>query len=310
MEKLKKYIFDSAPYRAFRLVTKRIKLPGFEGMSLYGVLVFLIDSFQKGDYSTRAAAISFRFFIALFPILLVFLSLIPRIPIPHFQEELLIQIEELIPHEAFHFIEFTIKDLLLRKHDVMLSVGFVLAFYFASEGMNGLLSAFDRSYQITHHRNPFKQRLVSFWLLVVFMLLITVAVGILIYSNRVIHPMISHNHYLLVNLFHFIKWVVVLFCFVFGISFLYNMGYPERKKWKIISAGATLSTAIIILTSAVLKFYMSNFASYNEFYGSIGSIIMIMIWLNITSLILLIGFELYANIEKRRNFVQEQETKL
>lgn len=306
-KKLLKKLLESAVFRKFRQATKRIKPPGFEGISLYGIFVFLIDSFKKGNYSIRAAAISFRFFIALFPTLLVFLSLIPRIPIPGFQEELLQNIQNILPAGSYQFIESTVEDLLLKKHDVMMSVGFVLAFYFASEGMNALLSGFDRSYQLSTHRNPFVKRLVAFWLLIVFMVVVTLAVSILIISEQLLFPLISDAHYLITGAFDLVKWIVVIFVFITGVSFLYNTGNPGRKKWKLISAGATLATTVIILASIGLKYYISNFSAYNELYGSIASLIILMIWINISSLVLLIGFELYANIEKRSNELFEKE---
>lgn len=297
MTKLKDKIFNSSVYQTLSEWSKKIHIPGFEGLSLFEIISFLNDALKKGGLATKAAAIAFGVFLAFFPSIIFFLSLIPFVPIDNFQHDLLAEIFSLMPDGIRPMVEETIHDLILKKHSAVLSIGFLLTFYFASNSINSVLTAFNSSFQFEVKRNPIKQRLISFGLLIVFSILVILAIAIILFGESVISWLdLGIASTIALNIF---KWLIILFLLFLAISLLYNLGNPERVKWKIISAGTSLTTVVIILTSLGFSYYIDNFGKFNELYGSIGSLIAFLIWIQICSRILLIGFELSAKVQKQ-----------
>ena len=293
LNKIKQRLLNNSFVRLTQKWSKKIILPGFEGMSLYSTILFLIESFQKAQYGTRSAAISFKFFSAIFPSLVFLLSLIPYIPIDHFQEDLLFYLAEALPSNAYSLVEETINDLITKKHNVLLSIGFLFSLYYASNGLNALLGSFNNSYQIEVKRSPIKQRLISFAGFAAITIFIIAAISSLILGEIALKTIFQGGLSKIGSiLFHLIRWIIIIGGTIFSVSTLYNIGNPERKQWKFFSAGATLATIIIVLASKGLIYYFDNFGQYNELYGSIGSLLIVLIWLQTISYILLIGFEL------------------
>lgn len=297
MTKLKNKIFNSTAYLKLSEWAKKIIIPGFEGLSLFEIIKFLNDALKKGGLATKAAAIAFGIFLAFFPSIIFFLSLIPYVPIDNFQHDLLAEIFGLMPDGIRPMVEETINDLILKKHNAVLSIGFLLTFYFASNSINSILSAFNSSFQFEIKQNPIKQRLLSFGLLILFSILVVLAVVIILFGETAISWFdLGMVTTIVLNIF---KWLIILFLLFLAISLLYNVGNPERVKWKIISAGTSLTTVVIILTSLGFGYYIDNFGKFNELYGSIGSLIAFLIWIQICARILLIGFELSAKVQKQ-----------
>lgn len=302
LERLKTIFLNNIIVRTAIKWSSHIRLPGFEGMTLYDTIAFLFESFQKAQYGTRSAAISFKFFTAIFPSLVFLLSLIPYIPIDHFQEDLLFYLSEALPSNAFSLVEETMNDLITRKHNVLLSIGFLFSLYYASNGLNALLNSFNNSYQIEVKRNPIKQRLISFGGFAVITIFIIAVISSLIIGEIAIKTLFQGGLSQIGSiLFHLIRWVIIIGGTIFSVSTLYNIGNPGRKQWKFFSAGATLATIIIILASKGLIYYFDNFGKYNELYGSIGSLLIVLIWIQTISYILLIGFELSTRTDSQIN---------
>lgn len=297
MTKLKDKILESKPFRTTVLWAKKIIVPGFEGLSLFEIIDFLIDALKRGGLATKGTAIAFGIFLAFFPCIIFFLSLIPYVPIDNFQNDLLAEIFGLMPDGIRPMVEETINDLIMKKHSGVLSIGFLLTFYFASNSTNSILAAFNSSYQFEVKQNPIKQRLLSFGLLLLFTFLMVLSVVIILFGETAISWFdLGIITTISLNVF---KWIIILFLLFLAISLLYNTGNPERVKWKIISAGTSLTTVVIIITSLGFGYYIDNFGKFNELYGSIGSLIAFLIWIQICARILLIGFELSAKVQKQ-----------
>ena len=303
LEKFKYFIKNNALTKWLISFSKKIVLPGFEGMSLYLTLHFLFKSFNKSQYGIRSSAISFKFFMALFPGIIFFLSLIPYIPIDHFQENLLDGLENMLPNDIFVLIENTINDLINHKHSGVLSIGFFLSLYFASNGINTMLIAFNSSHQVQLKRKPIRQRLISLGIFGIISVLFIIALSAIMVGEYLAYYKDYQSLGVAIRIgYQLLKWGLMVTSLILAISTLYNFGNTKRTEWKFISAGATLSTVTIIIASYGLAFFFSNFGKYNELYGSIGSLLMILIWINVVSYIMLLGFELSA----RSNVLQKQ----
>jgi membrane protein len=279
--------------------SKKLVIPGFDGLSIYEVLKFFIEGIQKNSLTTRASSLAFRFFLALFPTIIFVFALIPYIPIDNFQEELLLLIQSVLPEDAYELTNDTINSLIKDKDGSLLSFGFLFALYLASNGINSMLIAFNESYHSLKESSFFETRIRSLFLLFIIMILMITAIGLIVFSATITNYLISNNfissNYLLYIL-NGVKFIVLLLVFFFGISSIYYFGTTRIKKFRFISAGSTLATLLSILLSSGFAYYVNNFDTYNKVYGSIGTLMVIMLWLYFNSLVLLIGFELNASI--------------
>jgi len=280
-------------------LSKRLVLPGFDGFPIYDVLLFLIKEIQKNSLTTRASSLAFRFFLAIFPTIIFLFSIIPYIPIKNFHAQLLDLIRQVLPANAYELTESTITDLISNKNTGLLSFGFIFALYLASDGVNAMILAFNQTYRSVKKASFIMTRLRSLLLLFILTFLMITAIGLIVFSGVIIHYLVDHQY--LYNDFSIYaiklgKFLILLLLFLLGISSLYYIGNTHHNKFRFISAGSTLATLLTILLSSGFAYYVNNFATYNKIYGSIGTLIVVMLWLYFNSLVLLIGFELNASI--------------
>jgi membrane protein len=285
-------------------LSKKIVLPGFDGLPIYDVIRFFIKGIQKSSLTTRASSLAFRFFLALFPSIIFLFALIPYIPITNFHEELLILIKDVLPQNAYELSISTIDDLISDKNDGLLSFGFLFAIYLASNGVNSMITAFNDSYHTKKKGSFIENRLRSLLLLMILTLLMIIAVALIVFSEVFSNYMQERN--ILSDSFSYYalkvgKYIILLLLFFLGISSIYYYGNTKRNKFRFISAGSTLATLLSILISSGFAYYVNNFSTYNKIYGSIGTLMVIMLWLYFNSLVLLIGFELNASIKHAKS---------
>jgi len=283
---------------------KKVTFPFFEGVPLYNVSLFFWRSIVDGAIATRASAIAFSFFLALFPAIIFLFTLIPYIPIRNFQNELFLLIQQIVPGSVFPAIEETIHDIIMRPQGKLLSLGFLMALIFSTNGIASLMSAFDATIHSYNRRNWFGQRLVSIILLIILWVLLTAAIALIAGGQAISDYLVGHGlirinftYYLLA----FGKWTVIVALFFFAYSFLYYLAPAKKTRWRFISAGGTMATLLSIVTLIGFTYYINNFSQYNKLYGSIGTLLVILLLIYIISLILLVGFELNASIHQARN---------
>jgi membrane protein len=279
--------------------SKRIILPGFEGVPLYYVIVFFIKGLQNSALGNQAASLSFRFFLAIFPGLIFIITLIPYIPINNFQDLLLNLLKDLMPHEAFQATQETFLDLINNKQGGLLSFGFIFALYLATDGVYAMMSGFNESVHIVEKRSAIRIRLISIMLVGIITMLLTLSTALIVFSGWFFgyleyHKIINDN----ITLYSLLlgKWIILLGLLFTAISFLYYLGPSGNVKYRFISAGSSLATVFIIIVSSGFAFYVNNFASYNKLYGSIGTIIVVMLFINFNVFVILLGYELNSSI--------------
>ena len=287
------------PIRSFIVFTNRLVLPGFDGLSLYDVSVFFVRGIQRGSITSRASSFSFNFFLAIFPAIIFFFTIIPYIPIAHFQDTLLELMRDFIPEKAYGAVEGTLFDIVKRPRGGLLSIGFILALYFSTNGINSLIESFNQTYHTIETRSAYRQRMISILLVLILSVLVIVAITLIIIGPIVLEFLVSKNilrDKFTLQMIIFGRWIVVVALFFFVFSFLYYLAPAKRRQFRFISAGSTLATGLTIVTSIGFNYYVNNFLSYNTLYGSIGTLMIVMLWIYFNAIIVLVGFELNASI--------------
>ena len=286
--------------KQFVVFTKQIKFKSIvEGLSLYDVLELYILGIFKGAFSYRASAIAFSFFMALFPFALFILNLIPFIPIANFQNDFIVFIGQNVPPNTFDAIELIIRDILNNSYQGLLSSGFILSIFLMTNGVNAILGGFEMSEHITITRGYFKQYIISLALsLILSMLLIVTVAAIIVFEIFIqkikIQDFLSDS----ISIIQWGRYVFVVLMILITTAMLYKYGTKETTQISFFSYGAFFTTLLIILSSYVFGIYVEKFARYNELYGSIGTLLVLMFYIWINCMVLLLGFELNAAINK------------
>jgi membrane protein len=283
---------------------KRITLPFFDRVPLYDVALFFWKGIVDGAITTRASAIAFNFILAVFPTIIFLFTLIPYIPIDNFQPQLMDLLQRVVPDTAYLAIESTIQDIVTQPRGSLLSVGFFAAFIFSTNGLVSVIVAFNNTIHAIETRNIVSLYLTAFGLSIILTTLTTMSVALITVSQRVLDflkaNMVIRDDFLLYMLIGG-KWLVILLLFFFAFAFLFYYAPARKTKFRFISAGGTLATILSILISVGFSFYINNFGKYNTLYGSIGTLIVVMLWFYFMALILLIGFELNVSIWSAHN---------
>jgi len=299
----------SSPIRRLVAWSKAVALPGFDNIPIYHVIDFFFTGIHRGSIITRAQSLSYSFFLAIFPAIIFLFSLIPYVPIHNFQDQLLALIKDVLPQNAYEATRETIEDIIKLKHGSLLSLGFLFALYFTTNGIMALIRGFNSSYHAQEKRSAVKQRIVAINLTLIISVLVIVATALVVFSQTFFKWLVKQH--ILKNKTQLMllmagKWIVVLELLFFAISFLYYYAPAVKKKWRFVSAGSTFATVLTMLASVGFAYFVNNFGQYNKLYGSIGTLIVIMLWINFNSLILLLGFELNASIDMAKKEITRQ----
>ncbi|WP_322550563.1 YihY/virulence factor BrkB family protein [Flavobacterium psychraquaticum] len=278
--------------------TKAIKLSSLEGMSLYDILEMYISGVFKGAFSYRASSIAFSFFMALFPFALFILNLIPFIPLENFQEDFLHFIDNGVPPNTYYAIEAIVKDIMETSHQGLLSSGFILSILLMTNGVNAILGGFEMSTHITITRTFFRQYFISLAISLVLSFILIITVAAIVIAEVVIQKINIYGYITNVALIEWSRYGFIILMILITTSILYKYGAKETSKISFISFGAVFTTVLIIVSSYVFGIYVEKFARYNELYGSIGTLLVLMFYIWINCMVLLLGFELNATISK------------
>jgi membrane protein len=281
---------------------KKIKIPGLEGMSLYDVLEMYITGIIEGALTTRAGGIAFSFFMAIFPFMLFILTLIPYIPIDGFQEGLFSFIKDILPPQTFEAVNVVIGDIINNQYGGFLSFGFLLSIFLMTNGVNAIFGGFEYSYHVKEIRNIFRSYFISLGvsLLISLFLIITI---ILVIWYQVALFKINENGWLHtddLNLFYYGRGFLFLVMIFTIVSLLFRYGTKQGKETRFFSEGAILTTILSLCTFYLFGIYVVKFAQYNQLYGSIGTLLILMLFVWLNSIILLLGFELNASLYSLR----------
>lgn len=281
-----------------RLV-KKIKIPGLYGMSLYDVLEMYITGILKGALTSRAGGISFSFFMALFPFLLFILTLIPYVPIEGFQDDFLFMIEQLLPPNTAASFQEVINDIANNKYSGLLSFGFITSIFLMTNGVNAILGGFEYSYHVTEMRNILRQYFISMGMAILLSFILVLFVAITVYFEIGINDLKAHgwleNDVFWIEKGRYLFLVILIFV---SASLLYKYGTKGIKHNYFFTPGSVLTTLLTLLMFKLFAIYILKFATYNKLYGSIGTLLVLMLFVWLNAIILLLGFELNASISR------------
>ena len=307
IRKIRDSVSDSRPAAFIREWIRTHSLPGFEGIPIYNVGSFVIRELQKENLIVRANAMSFSFFLSIFPSILVLFAILPLLPIRDLVDTAKETIQELLPSQASGYVIEIIDSLTQESQFQVLSVGIVLTLWFASNGMISMIHGFEKNYAISYHsRSWLKVRWVALKLVVVLGLTFLTSMIFIVFGRALLNGMatwidIDPNSYEIIMI---LRWFAIIILFYGGISLVYRYGPSMKSKIKFISAGATFAVLMSILSSLLFSYYINRFNNYNELYGSIGALIVLMIWIQLNSIFILIGYELNAGIRIHKDLAE------
>jgi len=288
----------------FVKIFKKIKVPGLEGMSLYGVLEMYVIGIVQGALTSRAGAVAFSFFMALFPFALFVLTLIPYVPIEGFQDDFMRFINQALPPQTSEAVDAVLIDIANNRYGGLLSFGFILSMFLMTNGINSLFGGFEYTYHKLQTRSILRQYMVSLAVSLILALLLFLTVGVIIYLEIAINNLMKQG-FVSDDLFWIQtgRYVIVFLMLFTTVAMFYYLGTKEGKNISFFSPGAILTTLLIIVNFRIFAIYVKRFAQYNELYGSIGTLLILMLFIWLNSIILLLGFELNAAMIrlKKRN---------
>jgi membrane protein len=293
-------------YALFIDWTKVYVLPGFSPLPLYTIAVFFFKEIQKESLVNKASSLAYSFMLAIFPGIIFLFTLIPFLP-DGFQNQLLSLIALILPHKAYEAFEVTLLEIIKIQNGQLLSFGFLLSLYFATNGISNLMRAFNKSSLIIESRTWLKRRLIALVLTLIIFVSILICIGAMTVGEYLLNYIKLELHIKGKFIYYVIqltRWMLLTVLYFMTISILYRYGPAHAKKWRFFSAGSWLATILAFLTIWGFSFYINRFGSYNKVYGSIGTLIVIMIWLYLNSLILLVGFELNASVDLSKRSVK------
>jgi membrane protein len=292
---------------------KTKSLPGFFGVPIYDVAWFFYRELQKQDLFVRANAIAFSFFLSLFPTIIALFTLIPVFKVlfldylpggNNFDVLLQSEIKKIMPGMAGDRLFFFVEDITSNPRIGLLSLGFLFAIYFGSNGMLSLMRSFDKTYpEAFKKRGSWMKRWIAIWLTVMLTSFVVVSIVLIILGQSIIQSLSDWLNLSSVTWFFLglLRWVVIISLYYVSITMTYRHGAALIRKFRFFTPGAALASLLSLLSSVGFSFYVDSFNNYNRFYGSIGAIVVLMLWIQMNSMWLLIGYELNASIAVNRS---------
>lgn len=305
MIKLERIILTKTPIAFLIRKSKKIILPGFKGVPLFDVAKFFIQQTNRIGLNDRAAAISFNLIMAIPAACIFIFTLVPYLPIAkEFNVELLRLTKDLTPNQnTYRFVKEFLDDFFTRPRSGLLSFGFLLVIFYASNAMMGVIRAFDVSVE-AHKKYFLHQRWRAIRLTFILMILVIASIILLIGHEQmaiILKKLFHLKRKANIPWWNSVRWIIIVALVFYGIAFIYKYAPSLPKRWTLKSPGALLATFLTLSTTAIFSYWVNNFSSYNKIYGSIGTVLVIMLLIFFNSMVLLIGFELNVSIMQLKN---------
>ncbi len=282
-------------------------MPGFHGIPIYDVMNFLVRQIRTIGIRERAASIAFNFVMALPPTIMFIFTLIPLLPVARDLERSIFGIiRDVVPGESSttELINF-LKDFIYHPRRELLSIGFILSMFFSSNAIMGIMRSFDKNYIGFTRRKSWQKRLTALQITAILFLIVLASTLLLSMQGRVLRWMGIQNSTVR-SVILFSRWVIIVFLYFISVSYIYRHAPAVHKKWKLINPGSILASVLMLLLTFVFSWWVNHYSNYNELYGSVGTILIIMVLIYFNSMMLLIGFELNVSITSLHKIAEER----
>jgi membrane protein len=251
------------------------------------------------EVTDRAAALTYYFVFSLFPALLFFTALLGLLPIPNLMDQLMGYVSQVLPGDAASIVSKTLGEIVAGAHGGLLSIGALTALWAGSNGMASIMSALNVAYDVTDNRPWWKRRLLSIVLTFGFALFIMTGLIFMVFGPKigsVVAAWLGLGD-LFTTIWNLVSIPITIFLVTIGIALVYYLAPATQQRWRWVTPGSLVAVVLWLAMSYVLRLYVTNFANYNATYGSIGGMILLMLWLYLTGVVMLLGAEVNAEIE-------------
>lgn len=311
-QKIEKSIIQSKWYNAFLGALKKIRIEKRD-ISAYDILIVFVRKVKKDEIVERANSVAFNFTLAIFPAIIFLFTLIPYIHYPpHLDMRIMKFLQDVMPYSLYEAAASTIEDIVSKPRGGLLSLGFILALYLATNGMSSLMRAFNKCYRTVDKRSFIKTKLIATVLTFTLAFELFFAIILLIVGQFFITMLDEYMQIkdYVVHLIVVLRFIVIFIVFLTGISCIYYLAPAVHNRWRFFSFGSFVATLLSLGVSYGFSLYINNFAMYNKLYGSIGALIAMMVWLSILSMVLLLGFEINASIDQATKEKADKKDKI
>jgi membrane protein len=286
---------------------KKVRFKKYENVSLYKIFKIFLSNLLNDDILDRANGVAFNFILAIFPGIIFLFTLIPYVTnfFPKINtESIMAFLGQQIPSSMFEVISSTVLDIVSNQRGGLLSLGFVFSIYLSTNGMMALMRAFNACYRTIENRGGLKTRLIATGLTINMTFVLFLAIILLIVGQFILEAIMANipqfdwiniSNFTVVMLF-VLRFITIFIVFFLAISFVYYFGPAIHYNWRFFSVGSLLATFLCLGVSYAFSFYVTNFATYNKVYGSIGVLIAMMVWIQLITIVLLVGYEVNASI--------------
>lgn len=296
---VKRWLGNQPAYLRLRQRSQKSSFPGFGDLPAYDVIKAFVSSLSSSRISMRAAAVSFNFFLAIFPSVIFLFTLTAYIPIDNFDTMLLSALREVLPEISYLAVKNTITDIISIQRGGLLSVGFLIAVFYATNGVTSLIRSFNAIALVKETRSLWKIRLTALALTFTVTILLITAIALMVFTNLGLNYLI--NKQLISDNFNILliwvgKWLTFYALLYFTIAFLYYFGPSLAARPRFFSIGAFLVSILMLFLLIGFAFFVGYFGTFNAVYGSVGALIAVMVLINLNSLLILAGHEFNAVI--------------
>ncbi|HEV2699790.1 MAG TPA: YihY/virulence factor BrkB family protein [Terriglobales bacterium] len=272
------------------------------GLTIGQLVRKVIAGVNQDNLTGRAAELAFNFVLALFPLFIFLLSVLGLFAARAIalREDLFVYVSQVLPPDAAQVVGKTLNEVMRNASNGKLTFGIVLTVWFASGGMTSLMSALNGVYRVNERRSWVKVRAISFVLTIAISLLIILALVIVLsggyLANRVGVYFGLHDVAVLTS--RVVQWPVAIAFVTFSFSLIYYFAPDlEEQHWYWITPGSILGVLLWIGASFAFRAYLHFFNTYSRTYGSLGAVMILMMWLYVTGFAFLLGGDINAQIE-------------
>jgi membrane protein len=305
-------LYTSSLFKWYKKISSRVLIDKKSGLSLYIAMRMIVSQLKSNLLVSHSKAVAYNFTLAIFPTIIFLFTLIPflseSLHIQQFTEKTILKyLSESIPLEMYQGVESTILDIISNKKGDLLSFGVIFALVMATNGMMALMHSFNLIYRTIEKRGQLKVRFIAVLLTIALSLVLTSSFLVLIFGESILTLISEHSGRITQTViskileYRGMEFLVFGMLFQVAISTIYVFAPAVQKRWKFFSAGSIFATLGILLVSLVFGFYINNFGSYNKIYGSIGTLIGFMIWVQAIAYVLIVGYIINAGIDEAKS---------